>query len=181
MEIVKSSIESYSINPGHSGWGIINVDSGTGALTITSDWGDYSYRWHVVAIGDDTLKEFLIRINSGYLGDKLLGHDLYIFDSDEAQKDIKKDICNYRREQSIEADEAREFYDEVGTLYGSDEEEFYECRGYESENPIICSMIEKLYDGDMSCTPTPRMVKPQFESFLKECWNPFIEFIKKEV
>src|SRR4051812_34587228 len=79
-----SSGTAYHFRPTDSmGWAICTVNDATGELQIMSDWGDWSYRWTVRALGpgSDTaepLTRFLAdpgHKHDNYLADKLTSSD----------------------------------------------------------------------------------------------------------
>ena len=53
------------------GWAIFTVNDATGEFFITSDWGDWTHRWNIDALGCPTLTEFIRRGDCHYLAGKL--------------------------------------------------------------------------------------------------------------
>lgn len=179
-KVEKITVEAYHIGAGYSGWGIITIDDECN-LSINSDWGTWSYRWHKGALGSPTFKHFLLRIGKGYLGNKLLGNDLYVFDSNKTRAQLMSDILEYRREGRLDSEESREFYVHAKKMGGDKETDFYEWHDYNSSiDDTIQKMIDTMYD-DILEAPLKTRMSYHYEEFYKKNWTPFLEFIKKEV
>lgn len=92
-----------------SGWALATVNDGTGEVNIQSDWGNWSYRWHINHLGSIhegrlmTLTEFIGNRSQGgcdYLADKLCGRDgARRFDADKTVDEMQKHLCEQRLEQ----------------------------------------------------------------------------------
>ncbi len=75
----KAASVTYSFiteGDGFKSWALCTVNDQTGELLITSDWGNWSYRWHISALGVPTLTEFIgSRGDVDYMARKLQGGD----------------------------------------------------------------------------------------------------------
>lgn len=74
-------------------WARFNFNLDRYDLTITSDCGNYGYKWVETPTSESFLK-LMTRINKGYLLDKLYGH-ADIFDYEATKKNIYKyEVCD---------------------------------------------------------------------------------------
>lgn len=88
------------------GWALATVNNKTGELAIQSDWGNWSYRWHINALGSVhegrpcTLVEFIAERDAGhcdYLADKLVSHaERNQFDEEKTVRELKRALIEQR-------------------------------------------------------------------------------------
>lgn len=106
IKCAKSTCEKYTLKF-NKGWdyAVFTIDN-TGIFQCHSSFGDYAYHWG--AFGNN-FKEFLCRIDSGYLLCKV--SDNKYFDIDKYQKQAKKQLFKLRREDEISKDDARELWE----------------------------------------------------------------------
>jgi hypothetical protein len=113
--VTKSSVELYQIRFGDSsvGWADITIDAqGTmGRIQIASDYGNWQNFWG--ACGTD-FKSFLGQINKDYAATKF-GVEEWI-DVAGTLRMYRELVIQYRRDGSLEEEEAREIYDEIALL-----------------------------------------------------------------
>lgn len=112
----------------HEGWLHATLNDTTGELLITSDWGNYGYRWD--ALGDRTVTEFLAekgreQWDCHYIVQKFLNGTQSknleeVVDTDATWKPIATRIIEGRRAQNMDADRARELWDELETWKDAD-------------------------------------------------------------
>jgi hypothetical protein len=75
----RTSATTYSFQTTGTGWrswALCTVNDTTGELLITSDWGNWAYRWNVAHLGSPSLTAFIgerDRGNVDYLAGKLQG------------------------------------------------------------------------------------------------------------
>jgi hypothetical protein len=108
MTITKETVEQYNIRGPNGLWAIITVNPSKLLLQISSDYGDWGYRWS--NIGSMTFKRFLVGLGSDYLIDKLTGAAREP-DLQATMSKMDETILRLRREKVIDADQAREAYD----------------------------------------------------------------------
>ena len=77
-----------------------------GRVIILSDYGHWSYFWG--SIGDQTIEEFLIDLDSHYMGKKMLESEFYVTDDEGTIKAVREHILQCRRDGDIDKDGARE-------------------------------------------------------------------------
>jgi hypothetical protein len=87
------------------GWSIVFVDS-TGCVAVCSDYGDWCYRWVTRHTGCEDFRDFFVSTTADYVASKF-GGGLRVLDGDATRDNIRKDICERRRRQSLARDEAR--------------------------------------------------------------------------
>jgi hypothetical protein len=119
----EAPMERYSLSNDHCMWATIALRDWTrtsgdgrvsycGEIMIHSDYGDYAYSWGSMG---SPLKEFLVKINRGYVLNKLSGGETERFDFDKTIEGIKKEVIAERKSGCLDKDEAREIWDEVPT------------------------------------------------------------------
>lgn len=138
------------------GWAIFTINESTGEVAICSDWGSYSHRWHVGALGERadgsrvTLTEFLAgccsRDRDDYVVRKLKLDSQSkcledVFDREATLQGVRKCVREYRREQRLTRDEARELWHEA--LAWVDHE--YGCT-FESCPDQLCRFLNGTID-----------------------------------
>lgn len=170
--ITKSQVECYKLRH-ESGlyWADINVDANEnkGRIQIASDFGSYQYYWGACGC---SFKEFLIKIGIDYAAAKF-GEDKW-FDFDETIKSYKKTLIQYRREENITTEDAREIYDEIKEL----EEE---CPYRENDFVVIIQGKEKLMKFFEWTPSLCYEISPQFKNFWNMVWPVFIEKLNEEI
>jgi hypothetical protein len=99
------------------GWAIFTINDATGEFSIQSDYGNWSYRWHVgsnlgtVDDRDRTLTEFLATAGPDYIINKLSygSDDLKdVLDPAGTRKAIKLRVAEAYRDCIIDRDELRD-------------------------------------------------------------------------
>lgn len=107
-------VTKYYIRFEPFGWAVFYIDHPLGGLTITSDWGSWSYLWSggPKQWGHPTFVDFLRdRASSGYLADKLsYGRTRHVPDDDATWKGMAEHIIERRRDRNIDKHEAREYW-----------------------------------------------------------------------
>ncbi len=168
--IEKSTIECYKIRSSNSSyWADIAIDhnGGSGRISISSDYGDWTNFWG--AAGRD-FKDFLTGLDMHYCAGKF-GVDRE-FDPDATIEMYKKQIIELRKMDDMSAEVARSLYDNFKGLEDCSDEHIFIDRifGFEHADGF-------LYDG---CPETIKIVKPMFKRFWDEMWPIFIAELKKE-
>lgn len=141
-----------------------------GEIQIRSDFGDWSFYWGSCG---SSFKEFLQRLDIGYVARKF-GEDSY-FDFDKTISWYKQDLIEFRREESISAEKAREIYDQIKEAEdeGFTERNAFQTRIYSSME----SLSSYLMDGDMGVI---EIISPRFNNFWDGPWKKFMEQLKEE-
>lgn len=104
---------------GYSSWAIFTVCNATGELSIQSDWGDWSYRWNIDALGKTAkgdnirLTQFLSdRSSYDYVATKLFPQPRAP-SRELTLRALQEEIIRCRREKDIDKYSARGFWDEA--------------------------------------------------------------------
>ncbi len=109
-----------------SGWALLILDEETGAVTIQSDYGDWSFIWPPAAHGRKSLKHFLCEGDFHYLAGKFMGRaDIDVFDFDATISEMKREIAEDRRARAIEKQEARDLFDELDRMDDESSEDLF--------------------------------------------------------
>ena len=125
---------SFGCIPAGVGWALCTVNDSTGELSICSDWGSWSYRWHVAHLGTSgdrplTLTEFIAGRSSGaheYLADKLTSEDRAkreAFSPEKTVASLREYIRQRRRDEpdgKMDAAMARQLYDDLAEVLTHD-------------------------------------------------------------
>ena len=111
--VEKLDAEMYYLRFAPTGWAILFLHEGTGAVSIQSDWGDWSHYWPPRAHGRTSLKAFLCEGDFDYLADKFMGRTEDEFDLEGTVKAIKKRIVEARWQHDLSKDDARELIEEA--------------------------------------------------------------------
>lgn len=131
----ESAARTYSFGcmPAGFGWALCSVNDATGELSVCSDWGSWSYRWHVAHLGNIgerplTLTEFIAgRAGShAYLADKLTSDDRAkreVFSPELTVASLREYIRQCRRDTpdgKMDAAMARQLYDDLAEVLTHD-------------------------------------------------------------
>lgn len=96
------------------GWAVVVVSDATGMLAITSDWGEWAFRWNLRGMPEGhTLTQFLATTDGDYVARKFLGAAAREYDPDGTKREWKAQICRLRREGMINRLDARAAWSEV--------------------------------------------------------------------
>jgi hypothetical protein len=169
--INKTTVECYKIRHStNSYWADITVDANesTGRIQIASDFGSWERYWGACG---KSFKEFLIHLNIDYAADKF-GQDKW-FDEAATIKQFKREVIEYRRNDSITSEIARKIWNEI--------KELEEIGPYENEFSISISQCDELMRFNDYCPHLIRVISPLFRRFWNEIWPVFIEELKKEI
>lgn len=87
-----------TVEPGWQSWALCTVNDSTGELLITSDWGNWSYRWDVGGLGLASLTLFIATRGAvDYLAVKLQGrHGGQRFSAEKTVAMFKRALCDQR-------------------------------------------------------------------------------------
>lgn len=99
-------------------WAEIVVGS-NGFFAAVSDYGNYSFRWTHFGSGD--FREWMLDLDAAYVRSKIMScsdRKADIYDDQASLKAARRAICELRREGTIEKDEARAAWDEIGDQHG---------------------------------------------------------------
>lgn len=101
------------------GYAYCTVNDETGALSIISDWGNWSHMWNPAHLGCASLTHFIAdRRGYDYLANKLLGRDeAWVLDADATISKWRRRLLEARRAERIGAHEAREIWHRLGSLF----------------------------------------------------------------
>jgi len=145
-----------------------------GMLSIVSDYGSWNYLWG--SMGSD-IRNFLSHTGVGYLMDKLTydkRSDAEYFNERKTLHEIKRKIIDYRADDTISKELAREAWDEAVDLF--DERTFDTPNEYATVVMETCNALWKVFDfEDM---PLVKEYSPSIKAFFEHVWPIFIEEIK---
>lgn len=170
--IKKTQVECYKIRQETTiaSWADITIDSpgiGSGRIMIASDYGDWQNYWGAVG---GSFKEFLTRIDKHYVAGKF-GANRW-FDQKATVKFMKKQIIDYRRDNDIDCEKARDMWNDLKELEEYDDPQVFSIRAFDSEHLsyLFDCGPELFYD----CTPG-------FNAFWEIVWPVFIDQLKQEI
>jgi hypothetical protein len=173
-KFTKRTVEQYQFNGPHGAWAIITLDP-RGIFQAVSDFGSYSYDgWghH----GCESFKHFLVRLREAdYFLSKVCGNTLgqsgpgrcgQIFDYDLSVKEIRRRICEKRRE-GMPKDEAREAWDELESVEDTNDSTYF-VMAVERDCPTLFRRV--LYS-DYCEVPTCTVLAPVPLRFFNEIFR----------
>lgn len=150
-----------------------------GEIMINSSFGSWANTW--TACGRP-FKEFLIDTSFDYAFTKFMGTQLERYDGEATVAQIKRDILERRRTNSLDGEEAREAWDCVtdeDERITSDETSYgYAMWDIGSRLPQRHPMRD--YFNDASAWPRHTHPDRQAEGFWRELWPHFVAELAKE-
>lgn len=177
IEFKKTSADVYAYHGDRSLWAIITVDEPHLLLSISSDFGNWSYRWHDPG---GPFKEFLVRLEKDYLIGKL-SKGTTEFDVHRTVDSLKEFLKQKMDRVSPEDYERSSAFlcDRAG---GADTvEELMQMMQDDPDSEIL----EEVFEGpDFYPVITHACYKPPglVESFFDQIWAPlFVPKLKQEL
>lgn len=175
--IQKTLTETYSLKGKKCLWAKINLDCGEESVNvmISSDYGEFNHYWGYCGMNP---KEFLIKTDMNYTMKKLMGgsDNMYEPDFKERLKSFKKLVIEYRKENNITKEQAREAWIKILSIFdycqNSNDIYYSECINSEELECI-------LYDSES--IPENTKKKNTVIEFWEDIWIPFINFLKEEI
>ena len=171
FSLAKSTVELYKIRHA-SGcyWADITIDANghTGRISIASDYGSWQNYWG--ACGSD-FKDFLGRLNEDYVANKFDVKEQV--DVEATVKLWKSEVINYRRQEDITQEQARDIWDEVEELA------LYSHNELESEMKASAYLIDFLREWS-DTDWIERRTDPRFGRFWKEIWPVLLAEFARE-
>lgn len=169
--ITKTTCELYKIRGlPQLGWAGISIDAAEehGRISVSSDYGNFANFWSHCGM---PFKKFLANIEIGYFAGKV-GLDRW-FDHERTVKELRTDILQRRRERGLTKEVAALAWDKVVNelAYESNEAPFLAIA-------YNCDALWGMYDGGEF--PIRTTIDPMFQSFWKNCWPVFLEYLKQE-
>jgi hypothetical protein len=172
----KTAVERYDFRiPGGFAWAKITVSSDVGLLQISSDYGDWSYRWG----GDNgkpSFKAFLVGLNQEYLSDKLTRGKRDLL-QEQTREAVQLEILRERRgaPRDVTRQQAREAWDAACRLDLDSEERALEELFQPEFDPIFHG--EPWNFGVVKTCPCR-----SFARFYEELWaGAFVPELRKEL
>jgi len=176
IEITREPSVTYKVRSiPEGGWADVNIRSWErgGSLMIQSDFGEYSHVW--TSIGDCTFIEFLCDLDKDYFLKKTRPKDYLVFDDEATVAAMKKDIVQQRRERYINADVAREAWNDVDNceMHSCNETEFFTLLR-------DTDTFSNLYECDYCAVPMVQKYHPHCDLFWERVWLRLIEYWKDQ-
>ncbi|MEX3764423.1 hypothetical protein [Paraburkholderia phenoliruptrix] len=173
-------METYQVRDEHGYWAATIAirawecprDERTGTLhageiIINSDYGTFATSWGNMGA---PLKQFLCKINRGYLLNRLTEGKTEEFDIDASMTALKRDILKLRRDREITSEEARDAMDDL-----PDEDSTEEMYSRHIWN------MDLYREGDPPYHLVKKRERPLIVHFYPNVWLPFIEHLKTEL
>lgn len=170
MQISKSQVEVYKIRGlKHGAWADITIDANgtTGRISIASDYGSWERYWGACGC---SFKEFLCDLDIHYTAGKFgVGNS---FDVTATIHEWKRHVFDDRRNEYIDAEKARELYDEINRIGD-------EAPGLEGVKYMLWNS-DHLMNFFGGTPPIQTTIDRSFVRFWDEVWTPFKQELKKE-
>jgi hypothetical protein len=166
----------------YSGWAVFTVCDDTGEFSIQSDWGNFSYRWNIRALGNEgktTLHEFLAERSPGnfeYIVNKLSyeNHALKdVFDKEATEAEFKREIIKLRRSWEWDKEKARAYWEMVEEMCEDAVSEGFEWVYHSDRHNELFGEFECAYEYMRTCKPTLWYIVqdellPRFAEYVRE-------------
>lgn len=117
LQISSSKVEVFKLRGAHSLWADVTVDEwkGGGALSIQSDFGNWSYSWR--AAGEGRFYRFLGRLDQDYFWGKLTSRGNWnLFDPEKTLQSFIDNLLEARACVETSEQATREVYDALVEL-----------------------------------------------------------------
>jgi hypothetical protein len=115
--------DEYSLRWSNGDWIVAHVSEATGVFSICSSWGAWSHRWNVQHLGKPTLASFLSDgpRDYGYFARKLIPpHRQTTIDVATSRREMKRGLCELRRDRRVSSEEARDCWYEIEEWEGGE-------------------------------------------------------------
>lgn len=170
-----NNVDHYTIRNNYE-WGTIFIHSykGGGIFSALTSFGNYSYHWG--SVGSE-FKDFLSDLDYCYFMGKTTKHNGEVFDFDASQKDLIRMVLESRRRGEITPVQAREFYNEVGSLEDCDNRHDWYHQIYSEGFP---HGLFELVIVDHEDIPNITRKCPQAKGFWDKIYKPLIEEFKNQ-
>lgn len=141
------------------GWAVFLLDS-NGMLSVTSDFGNYSYHWPPNGIPGGEFLQFLLQADREYIARKL-SNGRRVLNGEATTSLIRERICQLRREKYFTSKQARDEWNIHALRHGiTDELEFHEWF-LETVIPDAAELSVQSLEGDLKL-------------FMERVWPRFI-------
>lgn len=172
----------YSFRFDGFGWAIVVVSDATGVLSILSDWGNWSHRWHIDHLGAPTLHHFLARTDYHYVGSKV-GVPEWVGSVEATARGLKRRICERRRESGANYQRDR-YATRTAMSYSLSKAEAREA--WEAIEAWAAEGRADNYDGLWDWFEEPWQLAesehtPQWETWTKFLWPTIQKAIRDQV
>lgn len=185
--IKKNQVEKYTIRQPGNWYALITVDDQFGDISVQSDWGNWSYIWSTPGRGKESLKQFLLSCDDGYITNKFSygqGGGRSYFYAHESKEKMLRQILEWRRKgrndsyDPVDKDMAREAWETVKSAAADcgDSSQMFVMRI--SDCPGIKALWgeEVWYDPPIVTGYEPGLVR-----FMEKCWPLFRAELKREI
>lgn len=170
VKVMKQQVTQYAVRAeGSGGWARITIDERVGLVMISSDYGDWSYRWS--APGEEGILWFLTDLEKGYFLNKIGGTRSHVLDVNACLAELRKKLIE--RKDALSEDEIADVEDALNAE-ASDEHEYINLAQSE---PIV----GLLYEGEYAELPWVKTYEPGLNEFYERLWVPFAAHLKAEL
>lgn len=177
VSVEKTQTETFTLRwKGRPWWAIFYVDEAHGALSIQSDFGDYSYRWGAPS---KPFKKFLSELDDGYLKIKLshgTDHDRYFYER-ESFKKLREAVDKRCKERGFTKKQRKKYDDAV------EEIDEYDCRSEDLFSHLIYHNedLVELFDPYEIGDFIVKGYSPRLEQFVEKIWPSFVDALKADI
>ena len=157
-----------------------NPETGKSAVTITvnSSFGSFAHCWS--SIGPNDWRDFLARLDRGYLLSKFFGAEAHVFCAESTVRNLM-DWCEKEAQEQLNTEDFSDFKDECDSLSDTgipfdSAESFYFYMRAVSER----LSDQNALDSDLIGSFAAKKINPQANGFWTEIWPAFIDALQKE-
>ena len=152
-----------------------------GTIQISGDFGPWAHTW--THIGSGSFVDFLGELSFDYAMNKLVGSErLYEFDAEQTIAGVREQIIESRKENELEFEQAREYWDELESLDVDGERDFFECLNsiswYDGNGKYVC-LTTALYGDDLCGVSVSTAPKGNTVYFWENLWPIILVELRK--
>jgi hypothetical protein len=163
-KITKSTVEVYRFRAeGAPYWADVTIDNEAGGISISSDFGNWSFRWG--ATGDESFKKFLGRVDQHYVAGKFGANKFFRADETIRMYESQTEQCG------LTSDEKTAALREIARMQGYIHKE--EFMSMVRDMPRIMGMYE-------GCPELCHDLDPGYKNLWEHIWPLMLETFKVE-
>lgn len=170
QSMTKSTTQKFDFRFAPSGYAIIFADDVSGRISMQTDWGNFDFGWSRSGRGKDSLIEFVVSCDTGYLLNKFCRRTY--FDEKATKAEMKKHV----EESPVFGEEKDEALREIENADWDSCGEIYHSIGMQCP-----TLFEKVYLSDLYGVPAHMDYTPCEAGFFNEVWPLIREKLKESL
>lgn len=175
MKVTKYQAQCYHVSNGYDGASIFlrywpRDDGGSsGYISVVGSFGSFG---HYFGNTGGDFRAFLCGCDRYYLTGKFFGLQARVFDCDKTVEALKRRLIAWRRDNTINREDAREMFDAVNEAGGNNSEEAFWMQ--------LSGDMPRFYDLEIYMLGE-RVMNPQAVGFFDDIWPGFVAELQSEL